>query len=77
MTSVLLAAVGVAFALVGAGLVFRSWKRKPAPRALHVSAGWVVLLLTAVYWMATFGWEFGAIYALVVPVARCGGLRRS
>ena len=53
--------------LGGPGILYYSWKYKPALKALFTGVGWLLLGLAVFCWSALEGWEFGLIYGITLP----------
>lgn len=47
---------------------------RPQRSQLTVAAGWILFAVAGVWWIAAQGWEFGTIYAIMVPSLAAGGL---
>jgi len=53
--------------LGGPGILYYSWKYKPALKASFTGFGWLLIGLAVFCWSALEGWEFGLIYGITLP----------
>lgn len=67
MTTIVNIACALGTASAGLALLFGSWRGRIGSRWLPVPVGWLLLLLSAWFWVAGAGVEFGVSLALLVP----------
>ena len=57
---------GLLCTLGGPGILYFSWKYKPALKASFTGVGWLLIGLSVFCWSALEGWEFGLIYGITL-----------